>query len=67
MNNDSFSIEEIAWRDNEYVFRGSITEDMIDRAAKAYTFGVMPGDESEATEQEIREMAERVLRAALSP
>src|SRR3954469_1991507 len=44
-----------------------ITEAMIDRAAEAYEFGVMPGDESEATPEEIRQMAERVLRAALSP
>lgn len=58
----------IYWTDDEIradVLK--ITDAMIDRAAEAYVFGVMPGDESEATEAEIRAMAERVLRAALSP
>lgn len=38
---------------------------MLDRAAQVYEFGVFPGDESQATDEEIREMAARVLNAAL--
>lgn len=45
--------------------RTLITKTMLDKAAAAYEHGVYPGDESEATEEEIRAMAMRVLRAAL--
>jgi hypothetical protein len=39
----------------------------LDRAAAAYIFGVNPGDESEASEEELRTYALRVLMASGYP
>jgi hypothetical protein len=54
--------EEIEWTDGEYVFRGSITDEMVDRAVKAF----WAQDLYEHSAEETRDAMRDALKAALS-